>query len=147
MQSQSGNGALAERLGTGLQNLLQRFDSARHLTKMPSRYLGGILHLKICPKSAPLFRHIKKAQRKIVSFINFFAPLFLLSFMKSLPAAHPSTGTENHRKFHIRLPVVLKTSHTSIDTASTTAPKSIIGVPEFLSKSCDHNANTNKLRI
>lgn len=25
------NGALAERLGTGLQNLLQRFDSARHL--------------------------------------------------------------------------------------------------------------------
>ena len=33
MQSQYGNGALAERLGTGLQNLLQRFDSARHLTK------------------------------------------------------------------------------------------------------------------
>ena len=29
------NGALAERLGTGLQNLLQRFDSARHLQKMP----------------------------------------------------------------------------------------------------------------
>ena len=27
------NGALAERLGTGLQNLLERFDSARHLTK------------------------------------------------------------------------------------------------------------------
>ena len=27
------NGALAERLGTGLQNLLQRFDSARHLQK------------------------------------------------------------------------------------------------------------------
>ena len=27
------NGALAERLGTGLQNLLQRFDSARHLTQ------------------------------------------------------------------------------------------------------------------
>jgi hypothetical protein len=27
------NGALAERLGTGLQNLLQRFDSARHLWK------------------------------------------------------------------------------------------------------------------
>ena len=26
------NGALAERLGTGLQNLLQRFDSARHLS-------------------------------------------------------------------------------------------------------------------
>ena len=25
------DGALAERLGTGLQNLLQRFDSARHL--------------------------------------------------------------------------------------------------------------------
>ena len=31
------NGALAERLGTGLQNLLQRFDSARHLQKMPLR--------------------------------------------------------------------------------------------------------------
>ena len=31
LQSQSVNGALAERLGTGLQNLLQRFDSARHL--------------------------------------------------------------------------------------------------------------------
>ena len=27
------NGALAERLGTGLQNLLERFDSARHLKK------------------------------------------------------------------------------------------------------------------
>ena len=31
------NGALAERLGTGLQNLLERFDSARHLSKMPLR--------------------------------------------------------------------------------------------------------------
>ena len=31
-------GALAERLGTGLQNLLQRFDSARHLKK-PSEFL------------------------------------------------------------------------------------------------------------
>ncbi len=30
------NGALAERLGTGLQNLLQRFDSARHLSNSPS---------------------------------------------------------------------------------------------------------------
>lgn len=29
------DGALAERLGTGLQNLLQRFDSARHLKKTP----------------------------------------------------------------------------------------------------------------
>ena len=29
------DGALAERLGTGLQNLLQRFDSARHLQKPP----------------------------------------------------------------------------------------------------------------
>ena len=26
---------MAERLGTGLQNLLQRFDSARHLQKTP----------------------------------------------------------------------------------------------------------------
>ena len=39
--------------------LVLNFNSARHLTKMPSRYLGGILHLKICPKSAPLFRHVK----------------------------------------------------------------------------------------
>ena len=31
LQSQYENGALAERLGTGLQNLLERFDSARHL--------------------------------------------------------------------------------------------------------------------
>lgn len=30
---------MAERLGTGLQNLLQRFDSARHLFKTPSRLL------------------------------------------------------------------------------------------------------------
>ena len=37
LQSQYGNGALAERLGTGLQNLLERFDSARHLPKMPLR--------------------------------------------------------------------------------------------------------------
>ena len=47
LQSQYGNGALAERLGTGLQNLLQRFDSARHLQKMPSRYLGGIFRLNM----------------------------------------------------------------------------------------------------
>ena len=39
------NGALAERLGTGLQNLLERFDSARHLTKMPYRFLWGIFLL------------------------------------------------------------------------------------------------------
>ena len=39
LQSQYGNGALAERLGTGLQNLLERFDSARHLKKMPYSYL------------------------------------------------------------------------------------------------------------
>lgn len=83
----------------------------------------------------------------IVSFIKFFAPLFLLFFMKSLPAAHLRTGTENHRKFHTGLLVVLKTSHTAIDTASKTVPQSIIGVAEFLSKPCDHNANTNKLRI
>ena len=41
-----GNGALAERLGTGLQNLLQRFDSARHLKKPRSRYLGRGFTLK-----------------------------------------------------------------------------------------------------
>lgn len=36
------NGALAERLGTGLQNLLQRFDSARHLSTSLSDFLRGI---------------------------------------------------------------------------------------------------------
>ena len=51
LQSQYGNGALAERLGTGLQNLLQRFDSARHLTKMLSRYLEGIFRFQSDPKS------------------------------------------------------------------------------------------------
>ena len=35
------NGALAERLGTGLQNLLERFDSARHLQKRPLRHFRG----------------------------------------------------------------------------------------------------------
>ena len=45
MQSQNGNGALAERLGTGLQNLLQRFDSARHLSKTPlEEILEGFVH-------------------------------------------------------------------------------------------------------
>ena len=48
MQSQSGNGALAERLGTGLQNLLQRFDSARHLTKPLSVYSERGLFVKWC---------------------------------------------------------------------------------------------------
>ena len=32
-------GALAERLGTGLQNLLERFDSARHLQKISPKLL------------------------------------------------------------------------------------------------------------
>ena len=36
------NGALAERLGTGLQNLLQRFDSARHLFKTPQNAFCGV---------------------------------------------------------------------------------------------------------
>ena len=36
------DGALAERLGTGLQNLLQRFDSARHLKKCLWSYSRGI---------------------------------------------------------------------------------------------------------
>lgn len=40
------DGALAERLGTGLQNLLQRFDSARHLKKMPLRVSQGRLLYK-----------------------------------------------------------------------------------------------------
>lgn len=41
------DGALAERLGTGLQNLLQRFDSARHLQKMPLELLQGHLSLNL----------------------------------------------------------------------------------------------------
>ena len=41
------DGALAERLGTGLQNLLQRFDSARHLKEMPLELLQGHLLYKI----------------------------------------------------------------------------------------------------
>ena len=41
------DGALAERLGTGLQNLLQRFDSARHLQKMPLNLFQGHLLYKI----------------------------------------------------------------------------------------------------
>ncbi len=39
-------GALAERLGTGLQNLLQRFDSARHLTEMSLTHVRDILRFK-----------------------------------------------------------------------------------------------------
>ena len=39
------DGALAERLGTGLQNLLQRFDSARHLKKCLWRYSRGICYV------------------------------------------------------------------------------------------------------
>ncbi len=42
------NGALAERLGTGLQNLLQRFDSARHLSTSLSENPRGIF-LTIVP--------------------------------------------------------------------------------------------------
>ena len=45
------DGALAERLGTGLQNLLQRFDSARHLRKPLSAMLRGVLLFCIAMKS------------------------------------------------------------------------------------------------
>ena len=41
------DGALAERLGTGLQNLLQRFDSARHLKKCLWSYSRGIYYIKL----------------------------------------------------------------------------------------------------
>ena len=41
------DGALAERLGTGLQNLLQRFDSARHLKKCLWSYSRGIYHINL----------------------------------------------------------------------------------------------------
>lgn len=37
---------MAEGLGTGLQNLLQQFESAWHLSKMPLSYLRGILRIK-----------------------------------------------------------------------------------------------------
>lgn len=33
LHSQSSNGTLADRLGNGLQNRVERFDSARHLIK------------------------------------------------------------------------------------------------------------------
>ena len=46
------DGALAERLGTGLQNLLQRFDSARHLKEMPLELLQGHLSYKIDTETA-----------------------------------------------------------------------------------------------
>ena len=36
-------GAMAERLGTGLQNLVQRFDSASHLKTAPRIALRAIL--------------------------------------------------------------------------------------------------------
>ncbi len=38
----SPDGALAEWLGAGLQNLSQWFDSATHLSKMPQTYVRGI---------------------------------------------------------------------------------------------------------
>ena len=41
------DGALAERLGTGLQNLLQRFDSARHLQKCLWSYSRGICYINL----------------------------------------------------------------------------------------------------
>ena len=41
MYSQS-NGAMAERLGIGLQNQVQQFDSAWHL-EVPLAYLAGVL--------------------------------------------------------------------------------------------------------
>lgn len=41
------DGALAERLGTGLQNLLQRFDSARHLKKCLWSCFRGIYYIKL----------------------------------------------------------------------------------------------------
>ena len=40
------DGALAEWLGTGLQNQAQWFDSATHLQQMPLRYLRGIFNFK-----------------------------------------------------------------------------------------------------
>ena len=36
------NGALAEWLGAGLQNLSQWFDSATHLIKVPQRKFGAL---------------------------------------------------------------------------------------------------------
>ena len=59
LQSQYGNGALAERLGTGLQNLLQRFDSARHLKKPRSRYLGRGFALKSFLEVSYILAHLQ----------------------------------------------------------------------------------------
>lgn len=45
--SPKSKGALAERLGTGLQNLLQQFDSARHLKKRLWDYLRGVCYVNL----------------------------------------------------------------------------------------------------
>ena len=63
LQSQYGNGALAERLGTGLQNLLQRFDSARHLKKPRSRYLGRGFALKSFLEVSYILQHLETRVR------------------------------------------------------------------------------------
>ena len=66
MQSQYGNGALAERLGTGLQNLLQRFDSARHLTKNASQIAEGHFWFRIVIEL--LLSSLLKTTREIAGF-------------------------------------------------------------------------------
>ena len=70
LQSQYGNGALAERLGTGLQNLLQRFDSARHLTKNLLSYWKSMIR-RFSFSSRPKFDNNLTAQRKIPVVLSF----------------------------------------------------------------------------
>ena len=53
------DGALAERLGTGLQNLLQRFDSARHLKKCLWSYSRGIYYIKLILNLGSTWLNIK----------------------------------------------------------------------------------------
>ena len=84
MHSQYGNGALAERLGTGLQNLLQRFDSARHLTKMPLSYLRGILVIKNVPKSVLNVTHLGLLSFVQMSFEVYFLLVVFQIELKSL---------------------------------------------------------------
>ena len=91
LQSHSGNGALAERLGTGLQNLLQRFDSARHLSKMPLKNAshdseGHFLYIKF-PKMflywGYLLRRYSFLNETIRIELHFGHLMIFPSFMKS----------------------------------------------------------------
>ena len=56
---------MAERLGTGLQNLLQRFDSARPLRNPLSAMLRGVCYKKRCYNGATKYRSFSAFQKLI----------------------------------------------------------------------------------